>query len=139
QASALLTGASLVLFDGAPGYPSLDTLWETVAREGVTHFGTSARFLAACRKEQLAPARTHDLARMRVLFSTGSPLLPEDFDWVYEHASPTVLLGSIAGGTDICGCFVGCNPLLPVRRGEIQCRLLGVDVTAYDETGNEVS
>ncbi|RFA24752.1 acetoacetate--CoA ligase [Alkalilimnicola ehrlichii] len=135
QASALLTGASLVTYDGSPNYPDLDALWQTVADENVTHFGTSARFLAACRKAELTPADRYDFSRMRVVFSTGSPLLPEDYDWFYDRVSRNALLGSIAGGTDICGCFVGCNPLLPVRRGEIQCRMLGVNVVAYDEEG----
>ncbi|WP_404366427.1 acetoacetate--CoA ligase [Marinobacter sp.] len=138
QASALLTGATLVTVDGSPGYPDLNSLWQTVADERVTHFGTSARFLAGCRKAELTPEKTFDLGSLRVLFSTGSPLLPEDYDWVYSEGAPDALLGSIAGGTDICGCFVGCTPLLPVRRGEIQCRLLGVDAVAYDEQGHPV-
>ncbi|MBS3804379.1 MAG: acetoacetate--CoA ligase [Oleiphilaceae bacterium] len=136
QASALLTGATVLTVDGSPGYPDLNSLWQLCADEKVTHYGTSARFLAGCRKAELVPKDTFDLTPLRVLFSTGSPLLPEDYDWVYRQATPDVLLGSIAGGTDICGCFVGCTPLLPVRRGEIQCRLLGVDAVAYDEDGH---
>ena len=139
QASALMTGAAVITVDGSPGYPSLNALWETVATEKVTHFGTSARFLAGCRKAELTPARDLDLKDLRVLFSTGSPLLPEDYDWVYEDGAPGVLLGSIAGGTDICGCFVGATPLLPVRRGEIQCRFLGVDAVAYGDDGQPVT
>lgn len=139
QASALLTGAAVITVDGSPGYPDLDMLWRLVADEKVTHFGTSARFLAGCRKAGLTPAKPLDLSALRVLFSTGSPLLPEDYDWVYADGAPRVLLGSIAGGTDICGCFVGATPLLPVRRGEIQCRFLGVDAVAYGEHGEPVS
>jgi len=139
QASALMTGAAVITVDGSPGYPSLNFLWETVATEKVTHFGTSARFLAGCRKAGLTPARDLDLKDLRVLFSTGSPLLPEDYDWVYEDGAPGVLLGSIAGGTDICGCFVGATPLLSVRRGEIQCRFLGVDAVAYGDDGQPVT
>ncbi|ARB44569.1 acetoacetate--CoA ligase [Alloalcanivorax xenomutans] len=139
QASALLTGAAVITVDGSPGYPDLDMLWRLVADEKVTHFGTSARFLAGCRKAGLTPSKTLDLSALRVLFSTGSPLLPEDYDWVYADGAPDVLLGSIAGGTDICGCFVGATPLLPVRRGEIQCRFLGVDAVAYGEHGEPVS
>ncbi len=139
QASALMTGAAVITVDGSPGYPSLNSLWETVATEKVTHFGTSARFLAGCRKAELTPARDLDLKDLRVLFSTGSPLLPEDYDWVYEDGAPGVLLGSIAGGTDICGCFVGATPLLSVRRGEIQCRFLGVDAVAYGDDGQPVT
>lgn len=139
QASALLTGAAVITVDGSPGYPDLNYLWQLVADEKVTHYGTSARFIAGCRKAELAPARTLDLSALRVVFSTGSPLLPEDYDWVYRDGAPNALLGSIAGGTDICGCFVGATPLLPVRRGEIQCRFLGVDAVAYDESGQPVS
>ena len=138
QASALLTGAAVITVDGSPGYPDLSFLWDTVAREQVTHFGTSARFIAGCRKAELAPAETLDLSSLRVVFSTGSPLLPEDYDWIYSHGAPKALLGSIAGGTDICGCFVGSTPLLPVRRGEIQCALLGVDAVAYSDEGKPV-
>ena len=139
QASALMTGAAVVTVDGSPGYPDLNFLWDMVATEKVTHFGTSARFIAGCRKAELRPARSLDQSHLRVVFSTGSPLLPEDYDWMYEDGAPQALLGSIAGGTDICGCFVGCTPLLPVRRGEIQCRLLGVDVEAYGENGQPLT
>ena len=139
QASALMTGAAVITVDGSPGYPDLNFLWDTVAAEKVTHFGTSARFIAGCRKADLRPARSLDQSHLRVVFSTGSPLLPEDYDWIYRDGAPQVLLGSIAGGTDICGCFVGCTPLLPVRRGEIQCRLLGVDVQAYSEDGQPLA
>ena len=135
QASALMTGAAVITVDGSPGYPSLNKLWDRVAQEKVTHFGISARFIAACRKADLQPAKTLDQGHLRIVFSTGSPLLPEDYDWFYANGAPDALLGSIAGGTDICGCFVGCTPLLPVRRGEIQCRLLGADVQAYSENG----
>ena len=138
QASALLTGAAVITLDGSPGYPSLSMLWDTVAEERVTHFGTSARFIAGCRKAELKPTETLDLGNLRVVFSTGSPLLPEDYDWIYSYGAPNALLGSIAGGTDICGCFVGSTPLLPVRRGEIQCRFLGVDAVAYDDDGKPV-
>lgn len=139
QASALLTGAAVITVDGSPGYPDLNFLWQVVADEKVSHYGTSARFLAGCRKADIKPAQTLDLSALRVLFSTGSPLLPEDYDWVYSDGAPGVLLGSIAGGTDICGCFVGATPLLPVRRGEIQCRFLGVDAVAYGDDGQPVS
>jgi acetoacetyl-CoA synthetase len=139
QASALMTGATVITVDGSPGYPDLGFLWRTVAEERVTHFGTSARFIAGCRKAGLQPARTLDQSALRVVFSTGSPLLPEDYDWIYDDGAPKALLGSIAGGTDICGCFVGACPLLPVRRGEIQCRFLGVDAAAYGDDGQPVT
>ena len=139
QVSALMTGAAVVTVDGSPGYPDISMLWEVVASERITHFGTSAKFLAGCRKAEIRPARDLDQSHLRVIFSTGSPLLPEDYDWVYSDGAPSVLLGSIAGGTDICGCFVGACPLLPVRRGEIQCRFLGVDAVAYGDDGKPVS
>lgn len=136
-ASGLVTGARLVLFEGSPGYPDLDVSWRLAERERITHFGTSAKFLGGCRKKGLVPRSAHDLSALRVIFSTGSPLLPEDYDWVYAQVKPDVLLASISGGTDICGCFVGGCPVLPVRRGEIQCRLLGVDAAAYDDEGRD--
>ncbi len=139
QASALLAGVTLITVDGAVAQPDLNRLWALAEQEKVTHFGTSARFLAECRKTGLQPGQRFDLTALRVVFSTGSPLLPEDYDWVYGTLPKQVLLGSIAGGTDICGCFVGCCPLLPVRRGEIQCRLLGVDAVAMDEQGRETT
>ncbi len=136
-ASGLVTGARLVLFEGSPGYPDLNVCWDLAEREGITHFGTSARFLGGGRKQELAPGKAYDLSALRVIFSTGSPLLPEDYDWVYDQVKRDLLLASISGGTDICGCFVGGTPNLPVRRGEIQCRLLGVDATAYDDEGHD--
>jgi len=139
QVSGLMSGAELVLFDGAPGFPDLGVCWRLAAAHRVTHFGTSAKFIGACRNAGLAPGREQDLAALRVIFSTGSPLLPEDFDWVCEHIGDDVLLASISGGTDIVSCFVGCCPLLPVRRGEIQCRMLGMDVQAFDDTGEAVT
>jgi len=138
QVSGLMTGAELVLFDGAPGYPDLHACWDVVAERRVTHFGTSAKFLGACRNHGLAPARRADLSSLRVIFSTGSPLLPEDFDWVRDCVNNRALLASISGGTDILSCFVGGCPLLPVRRGEIQCRMLGMDVQAWDDDGQAV-
>ena len=135
QVSALLAGATLVVYDGSPGYPDVGMLWRLADAERLTHFGTSARFLAACRKAGIEPGHDQDLSALRVVFSTGSPLVPEDYDWFYSAVSRNILLGSIAGGTDICGCFVGSNPLLPVRRGEIQGPLLGADVAAFDEAG----
>lgn len=138
MASGLLTGARLVVFDGNPGYPDMDTLWAMAERERITHFGTSAKFIGGCRNAGIRPRDTHDLSPLRIIFSTGSPLLPEDFDWVYDAVKPDVQLASISGGTDIVSCFVGASPILPVRRGEIQCKMLGVDARAFDEQGREV-
>lgn len=135
QTSALLTGATVHAYDGSPGYPDLDQLWRLAADEGLTHFGTSARFIASCRKALLRPAETHALDALRMVFSTASPLLPEDYDWFHSAMPARTLLASIAGGTDICSCFVGATPTLPLHRGEIQCRLLGVDVVACDTDG----
>ncbi|WP_150276411.1 acetoacetate--CoA ligase [Halopseudomonas salina] len=137
-ASGLVTGAELVLFDGNPGYPDMHRLWQLAEDYRVTHFGTSAKFLGGCRNAGLQPGRSFDLSPLRVLLSTGSPLLPEDYDWVYEAVKKDMLLGSISGGTDIVSCFVGCSPLLPVRRGVIQCRMLGMDVQAFNDAGRAV-
>jgi len=137
-ASGLLAGARLVLFDGAPFADSGRILWSMAERERVSIFGTSAKYLAALEKSGLLPRQHFDLSSMRTLLSTGSPLAPESFDFVYAAIKSDVLLGSIAGGTDILGCFAAANPLLPVRRGELQCRALGMAVEIFDENGRSV-
>ncbi len=136
--SGLVTGATLVLYDGSPSHPDLNMLWALAEAETVTHFGTSARWIGGCRNTGVTPARWFDLESLRFIFSTGSPLLPEDFDYVYASVKTDLILASISGGTDILSCFVGGCPLLPVIRGEIQCKLLGMDVAAYDDHGHEV-
>ncbi|HEY5761997.1 MAG TPA: acetoacetate--CoA ligase [Rhodocyclaceae bacterium] len=140
-ASGLASEATLLLYDGSPfakGRTSGNAVFDYLAEEGATHFGTSAKFLDAAAKAGLAPAKTHRLDALRVVFSTGSPLAPEGFDYVYDAIKPDVLLASISGGTDILSCFVlGC-PLLPVWRGEIQCRGLGMAVEVFDEDGRPV-
>lgn len=129
--SGLASGCTLVLFDGSPFFPRRRSLWELAGRVGVTVFGTSARYLAACAKASLKPGEEYDLSAMRAILSTGSPLAPESFDYVYQHVKQDVMLSSISGGTDIVSCFVlGC-PVRPVRRGEIQCRGLGMAVDVY--------
>jgi acetoacetyl-CoA synthetase len=138
QVSGLMTGATLIVYDGSPSYPDIDELWRLCSVERVTHFGTSARFLAACRNADIKPINDNQLDDLRMVFSTGSPLLHEDFDWFYRSAAPNALLGSIIGGTDICGCFLGSNPLLPVRRGEIQASMLGKDIAAFNDAGEPV-
>lgn len=138
QISGLMTGATLITYDGSPAWPNPEALWQLCSKERVSHFGTSARFLAACRKAGIDPMQHNGLGDLRMVFSTGSPLLHEDFDWFYASAAPQALLGSIIGGTDICGCFLGSNPLLPVRRGEIQAAMLGKDIVAYNEQGEPV-
>lgn len=136
-ASGLFTGATLVLFDGNPTYPDGAMLWQMAARLGVTHFGTSAKFLSACRKMDVAPNQ-QDLSQLRVIFSTGSPLAPEDFDWVYQSVKSDLMLHSISGGTDIVSCFVGGNPWSPVVKGKIQAANLGMDIQAWNDDGQAV-
>ena len=131
--SALFTGATVVLFDGSPVWPAVGRLWDLVQQEKLTHLGVSPRYLSACRARRID---ARESARsLRVLFSTGAPLLPEDFDYVYERLAPQVQLSSISGGTDIISCFMLGVPTLPVRRGEIQAAGLGMDVIAADGEG----
>jgi acetoacetyl-CoA synthetase len=136
--SALLLGTTIVLYDGSPVYPTIRALWKLAEETGMTYFGTSAPFLTACMKTGYSPGRDRDLSRLRALGSTGAPLPPEGFRWVYDHVSADILLGSCSGGTDLCTAFVLSCPLLPVRAGEIQCRGLGAKVEAFDASGRPV-
>jgi acetoacetyl-CoA synthetase len=136
--SGLTVGATLVLFDGDPGHPDLSTLWRLAADTGITVLGVGAPFLLACRKAGLAPGRELDLSALRSVGSTGAPLPPEGFAWVYDHVGEDLLFVSASGGTDVCTAFVAGSPLLPVRAGEIACRCLGARVEAYDEQGRPV-
>ncbi|MEV6490750.1 acetoacetate--CoA ligase [Actinoplanes sp. NPDC051633] len=129
--SAPAVGASIVMFDGNPGFPDLTYLWQLAADADITYFGTSAPFLMACRKAGVEPPRN----RIRGLGSTGAPLPPEGFDWVYEHVGKDLQLQSLSGGTDVCTGFVGGVPLLPVTEGVIACRALGAKVEAYGPDG----
>jgi acetoacetyl-CoA synthetase len=131
-------GASIVLFDGNPGWPDLTAVWRLAEEAGMTMLGTSAPFLLACRKAGLVPRELVDLSRLRGLGSTGAPLPPEGFRWVYEAVSETLQLQSISGGTDVCTAFVGSSPLLPVWEGEISGRNLGAKVEAFDPAGKPV-
>jgi acetoacetyl-CoA synthetase len=131
--ASLLTGATAVLYDGSPGYPSLNVLWEMAEKARITHFGTSAPYLVSCMKAGLSPKNAYDLSGLRSVGSTGSPLPPEAFGWVYEHLKSDVWLSSMAGGTDVCTAWVGGNPLLPVYQGEIQCRCLGCAMESWDD------
>ncbi|WP_333840739.1 acetoacetate--CoA ligase [Pelomicrobium sp.] len=134
-ASGLASEATLMLYEGSPFYPSPARLFDDIDAQGITVFGTSAKYIDAVKKAGLAPLETHRLTSLETILSTGSPLLPESFDYVYEKVKKDVLLSSISGGTDIVSCFVlGC-PLLPVWRGEIQCRGLGMKVEVFDEQG----
>ena len=136
--SALATGARLVLYDGNPFHPDPGVLWRMAAEERVTVFGTSARYLTSLEKSELTPARAVDLTALRALLSTGSPLLPEGFDFVYRSVKADLQLASISGGTDIVSCFaLGC-PTRPVHRGEIQCRGLAMAVDIFDDDGRPV-
>jgi len=132
----LLTPASIVLYDGSPGHPDMGVLWDLAAEAGVTTFGTSASYIASCMKAEVEPADGRDLSRLDAVGSTGSPLSPEGFEWVYEHLGRDTWLFSTSGGTDVCTAFVGGVPTLPVYRGELQARSLGADVQAWDEDGN---
>jgi acetoacetyl-CoA synthetase len=133
--SGLASGATLLLYDGSPFHPSGAILWDYAQTETATHFGTSAKYIDALKKAELAPARTHDLASLRCVLSTGSPLAAEGFDYVYEAVKSDLHLASISGGTDICGCFVLGVPTKPVWRGEIQGPALGLQVEVVDEEG----
>ena len=134
--SSLLLGATLVLYDGSPSWPDLSVLWELADSAGIHHFGTSASFLVAGMKMGLEPCKRFDLSSIRSVGSTGSPLPPEAFDYVQKAIGREVWLCSMSGGTDVCTAFVGGCPLLPVYRGEIQCRALGCALDAFDEHGN---
>jgi acetoacetyl-CoA synthetase len=136
--SGLASGATLLLYDGSPFHPSGRILWDYAETERCTHFGTSAKYLDALKKAELAPAHTHDLSSLRAIMSTGSPLAQEGFDYVYEDIKRDVHLASISGGTDIVGCFVLGVPTKPVWRGEIQGPGLGVAADVFDENGKSL-
>ena len=137
-AGGLLAGVTIVAYDGSATYPDTGALWRMAAEAGVTYFGTGAPYLLACAKAGLAPGRDHDLSRLRGVGSTGSPLPPEGFRWVYQGVGSDLLLGSYSGGTDVCTGFVGPCPLLPVRAGVIAGSCLGARVEAYDASGRPV-
>jgi acetoacetyl-CoA synthetase len=137
-ASALAVGATLVLYDGSPFHPDGGRLFDLADREGITVFGTSAKYIDAVKKAGLEPARSHDLGPLRALLSTGSPLMPESFDFVYRSIKADLHLASISGGTDIVSCFALGNPIAPVWRGELQTRGLGMAVEVWDDDGRPV-
>ncbi len=137
-ASGLASEATLVLYDGSPAVDDGRILWDLVRDERVTLFGTSAKWIDACAKAGLEPVRTHDLAALRTITSTGSPLAHESFDWIYDAVKTDVHLASISGGTDICGCFVLGDPTRPVWRGEIQTAGLGMAVDVVDDDGASI-
>ncbi|WP_153161027.1 acetoacetate--CoA ligase [Zoogloea sp. 1C4] len=136
--SGLAAGATLLLYDGSPMIGNGAILFDYAQSEGMTHFGTSAKFIDGIAKAGLRPGSTHNLTKLRAMFSTGSPLVPEGFEYVYREIKADLCLSSISGGTDIVSCFVLGNPTLPVYAGEIQCKGLGMAVDVFDETGTPV-
>jgi acetoacetyl-CoA synthetase len=136
--SSLAVGATLVLFDGNPFHPHPAALWEMAQDEKITVFGTSAGYIAALQNAGVKPGETYDLTPLRAVLSTGSPLSIEGFKFIYQEVKADLQLASIAGGTDLNGCFALGNPMLPVYAGELQCRGLAMDVRAFDELGNEL-
>ncbi len=134
----LLAGATIVIYDGSPGYPNLNVLWELAQKVGITYFGTSAAFIGVCVKANLTPGESYDLRRLRAVGSTGSPLTPEGFAWIYKNVHPNIALESVSGGTDLCTAFLGGCRLLPIYAGEIQGAALGADVKAFNESGESV-
>ena len=134
--AGLLTDSTVLLYDGNPGHPDMNVLWEFAASTGMTCFGTSASYITACMKAGIEPGTDYDLSSLQSIGSTGSPLPPEGFEWAYKHVKEDLWLFSTSGGTDMCTAFVGGVPLLPVRAGELQARSLGAEVEAFDEEGN---
>ncbi|HUH87526.1 MAG TPA: acetoacetate--CoA ligase [Pusillimonas sp.] len=134
----LLTGATVVLYDGNPTYPDARSLWKFINDHGVTHFGCGAAFLVQCKKDGVEPAREGDFKALRAINSTGSPLPLDAYEWVYKHVKRDLWLASISGGTDIASGFVACAPNLPVTAGEIQCRELGVAAYSFTDDGRPV-
>jgi acetoacetyl-CoA synthetase len=136
--TGLASGATLMLFDGSPFAPDGNILFDYTDAEGITFFGTSAKYIDALRKAGQRPRDTHDLSTLRTLASTGSPLVPEAFDYIYDAIKADMHLASVSGGTDICACFVMGNPTLPVWKGEIQGAALGMAVDVFDPGGKPV-
>ena len=134
----LLIGTTVLLYDGSPSQPDMNALWRYAEKSEMTFFGTSAGYILACMKAGIEPGTTSDLSKLRGLGSTGSPLPPEGFLWVYEQIKKDIWLASVSGGTDVCSAFLGGSILLPVRAGELQCRSLGAKVEAFDENGRSL-
>jgi acetoacetyl-CoA synthetase len=136
--AALLQGASIVLYDGHPAYPDPDLLWRMAAESGVTLFGASPTYVQQMAKSGLVPKSKFDLSRMDTIFLAGSPVVPETFAWLYDNVKAELWVTSQSGGTDFCSGLVGSVPTLPVHAGEIQGRILGMAVHAWDESGNDL-
>ena len=137
--SGLATGATLLLYDGSPFYPGPSAVFDYADEVGMNIFGTSAKYIDAVKKSGLRPIDSHDLSSVRSMLSTGSPLAPESFDFVYDGIKQDICLSSITGGTDLMGCFALGNPMLPVWRGEIQCKALGLAVDVFDDDAASLS
>jgi len=136
--SGLAAEATIILYDGSPFFPDGNSLFDFAEKSKMTHFGTSAKFVDAAKNAKLNPMETHDLSSVRTLMSTGSPLVPESYDFIYENIKADICVSSISGGTDIVGCFVGGNPIGPVWRGEIQAVCLAMDVAVYNDDGQSM-
>lgn len=134
----LLGGCTVLAYDGSPAYPDMGTLWKFAQDTRMTIFGTSAGYITACMKSDVEPGKNYDLSSLKSIGSTGSPLPPEGFLWVYESVKKDVWLASMSGGTDVCSGFVGGSVLLPVYSGELQCRALGAKVESFDEQGQPI-
>ena len=136
--SALALGTTLTLYEGSPTFPDANRLFQLIDQEQITVFGTSAKFISTVEKEGITPSNHFSLQNLRCILSTGSPLLPKNYDFVYQQIKPDVQLSSMSGGTDIVSCFALGNPLLPVYRGELQCLGLGMNVAVFNEQGQPV-
>ncbi|PGH51638.1 acetoacetate--CoA ligase [Streptomyces sp. Ru87] len=137
--SGLLTGTTVVLYDGSPGHPRTDAQWSVAERTGATFYGTSAAYVMACRKAGVHPGRDFDLSRVRCVATTGSPLPPDGFRWIHDEVAADLWTASVSGGTDVCSCFAGAVPTLPVHIGELQAPCLGTDLQAWDARGKPVT
>nr|WSZ94966.1 acetoacetate--CoA ligase [Streptomyces sp. NBC_00857] len=136
--SGLLTGTTVVLYDGSPGFPAVDAQWAVAERTRTTLFGTSAAYVMACRKAGAHPGREHDLSAVKCVATTGSPLPPGGFRWLHDEVAEDLWIASVSGGTDVCSCFAGAVPTLPVHAGELQAACLGTDLQAWDPQGEPV-
>ena len=136
--SGLLTGTTIVLYDGSPGFPGIDAQWAVAERTRTTLFGTSAAYVMACRKAGAHPGRDHDLSAVKCVATTGSPLPPGGFRWLHDEVADDLWIASVSGGTDVCSCFAGAVPTLPVHAGELQAACLGTDLQAWDPQGKPV-
>ena len=136
--SNLAIGSTILLYDGSPFHPDRNSMWDMIDNYKVSHFGTSPKFLETCRDTKLSPIKTHSLKSLKLILSTGSPLVEECFEYVYKHIKKNIQLSSISGGTDIISCFALGNPILPVINGEIQCLGLGMDVAAFNKNEEDL-